>query len=253
MKHPNDLAVVMLAAGLGKRIQRYNKGTPKCLMQVGGRSLLQRHLDIMAKLGISCLHLVVGHAAEMIESSIADSPIKVNLLFNPRYREGSIVSLWTAQAVVAETSMILMDADVIYHSNILANLLRAPKGNWLQFDRDFAPGDEPVKIRMHKDRIVEFHKRPTNLAFDVQGESTGFFRFDRAMTKRLMQRTQDYINEDRADAPHEEAIRDLLLETPESFNCMDISGLPWMEIDFPEDALRAQDLAEQLQEPPPAP
>ena len=48
------------------------------------------------------------------------------------------------------------------------------------------------------------------------------------------------IPEGRYEEPYEEAIRDLLLETPDAFGYEDITGLPWIEIDFPEDIQRAQ-------------
>jgi choline kinase len=41
------------------------------------------------------------------------------------------------------------------------------------------------------------------------------------------------------DAPHEEALRDVLLAMPAEFACEDVSGLPWLEVDFPEDMERA--------------
>ena len=52
--------------------------------------------------------------------------------------------------------------------------------------------------------------------------------------------TQDYVTQERQEEPYEEVIRDLLLQTPERFGYEDITGFPWIEIDFPEDLQRAQ-------------
>jgi choline kinase len=76
--------------------------------------------------------------------------------------------------------------------------------------------------------------------YDFAGESVGFFRFDNAIARQLASRTEQYINNGLHHQPYEEVIRDLLLETPEIFGYEDITGLPWIEIDFPQDIQRAQ-------------
>ena len=76
--------------------------------------------------------------------------------------------------------------------------------------------------------------------FDFQGESVGFFRFSPAIASRLARRIQEYIDQKRRSEPYEEAIRDLLLANPGEFGYEDVTGLSWIEIDFPEDIKRAE-------------
>jgi choline kinase len=109
-------------------------------------------------------------------------------------------------------------------------------------DRDFAPGDEPVKIAVRDGVMVEFRKRLAGeLSYDIIGESVGFFRFGAACAAAIAARCARYDAEGLADAPHEEALRDELLARPADFGFEDVSGLPWIEIDFPEDVRRASD------------
>ena len=56
-----------------------------------------------------------------------------------------------------------------------------------------------------------------------------------------MQRIEDYLSREENDTPYEEAIRDCLLAEPELFGYEDITGLAWIEIDFPEDIIRARE------------
>jgi len=51
---------------------------------------------------------------------------------------------------------------------------------------------------------------------------------------------REYIDSNRAHMPHEEAVRDLLQEYNHIFEVRDITGAPWMEIDFPKDIIRAK-------------
>ncbi len=88
--------------------------------------------------------------------------------------------------------------------------------------------------------MVEFRKRlAPDLHYDSLGESVGFFRFGPGCAAAIADQCARYDAEGLADAPHEEVLRDVLLAQPEAFGFEDVSGLPWIEIDFPEDVVRA--------------
>ncbi len=238
------LRAIILAAGRGTRLADYNpEGHPKCLMEFGGRSLLARHLDLLHRFGVSRADLVVGFEADRIIEHVArlTSRPEVAYHFNPRYEQGSVLSLWAAEETLrAGTPVLVMDADVLYHPGILQRLTETPVENCYLLDRDFDHGDEPVKIAVRSGLMVEFRKRlAANLEYDTLGESVGFFRFGRACAAAIADRCARYDAEGLADAPHEEALRDELLARPGDFGFEDISGLPWIEIDFPQDVVRA--------------
>jgi choline kinase len=80
------------------------------------------------------------------------------------------------------------------------------------------------------------------------GESVGFFRLDPSAARRLADLAGAYVGSGRATAPHEEALRDLLLEGGRTFEVADVTGSPWIEIDFPDDVTRAtRDVLPRLQ------
>jgi choline kinase len=69
----------------------------------------------------------------------------------------------------------------------------------------------------------------------------GFFRFSAEMSQKLARECARFDAEGLADAPHEEALRNLLLRESSEFSFEDVTGLPWIEIDFPEDVMRAKE------------
>ena len=235
---------IILAAGRGKRLEGHNpEGHPKCLMAFGGRSLLARHLDLLYRFGVQRADLVVGYEADRIIEHVAtlSSRPDVAYHFNPRYEQGSVISLWAAADTLrAGEPVLIMDADVLYHPEILRRLVETEVENCYLLDRDFVPGDEPVKIAVRDGVMVEFRKRlAPGLHYDMLGESVGFFRFGPDRAAALAERCAQYDADGLADAPHEEALRDELLARPGDFGFEDVSGLPWIEIDFPEDVVRA--------------
>jgi choline kinase len=213
------------------------------LLEFGGKSLLQRHVEALHAHGVTDIALTVGHQADVIRAALEASGYgsRVACVENARYREGSLVSLWAQRArLQAGSEIVLMDGDVLYDSRMIGRLLAATPENVLLVDREIEPGDEPVKICFRDGRIVDFRKKPVS-PHDWHGESVGFFRFSAATADALAARCAAYVEEGRTNVEYEEAIRDLILREPERFGAEDISDLAWTEIDFDADVARARD------------
>ena len=242
------MKAIILAAGRGERLGEAAGGRPKCLLRFGGKSLLQRHIEILNELGTDRIIIVTGFRHEQIEAALkqVESRASIGTIVNPDFDMGSIVSLHCAYEFLSDaTETILMDADVLYEPDILGRLFSTHYGNCFLLDRNFEPGDEPVKLCVSGATPVEFRKKPdAGITWDYQGESVGFFRFDAAVCARLADQARQYVENDRKDEPYEEIIRDLLRETPHLFRFEDITGQAWIEIDFPADVARAAEIYE---------
>ena len=236
---------LLLAAGVGRRLGGDAEPMPKALLPFGGQTLLARHIAMLRLCGVADVTVVVGFEAAQIRGALAGVP-GVRLVTNPDYREGSVVSLWTARDVLRSgRPTILMDADVLYDARLLRRLVESSHENALLLDRDIEPGDEPVKLCIRGGAIVDFHKRPT-AAYAWHGESVGFFRFTAAAGAELADRAEGYVQGGRRGMEYEEPIRDMIQADAGRFGFEDITGLPWTEIDFPEDVEKARQLLPRL-------
>jgi choline kinase len=233
----------MLAAGIGDRLGGSADGRPKVLMHFGGESLLARHIAILRDAGLGRLTMVTGHNREMIEDEIdrLDARDFVRTVFNSDFREGSVVSMHVGLAALDPVGPFLfMDGDVLYDRRMIERLVGAGRENRFLLDREFLPGDEPVKLCLRAGRFVEFRKK-VEVEYDLWGESVGFFRFSPDMARILRMRAEAYLAEGRRLEPYEEVIRDALLAAGDGvFGYEDVTGLPWVEIDFPGDIRRAE-------------
>lgn len=240
------MQAVILAAGVGQRLGADAQQRPKSLLEFDGISLLARHLHILAHYGIEHISVVTGYEHAQIEAALhtCNNKLKLDIstFYNPEFRLGSVISFHTAAPILASgDDVLLMDADVLYDMHMIDRLLKTRHANCFLLDRDFVPGDEPVKLCVQNNRLIDFRKRiDKNLHFDFQGESVGFFRFSAAMATGLIERAQAYIEAGRNTEPYEEIIRDALLADTTAFGFEDVSGLAWIEIDFPEDVERAR-------------
>lgn len=212
------------------------------LLEFAGRSLLARHLDALEAQGIHDIAITVGHQREMIEAELSrlGRRERVMLTENPRYHEGSLMSLWVqSDRLRMGQPVLLMDGDVLCDERMIAALLATPGENVLLLDRAIEPGDEPVKICFRDSGIVDFRKRPEH-AHEWHGESVGFFRFAPATAAALAERCAIHVEAGHTGLEYEEAIRDLILAEPARFRAADISNLPWIEIDFEADVIHAR-------------
>ncbi|HEY2781788.1 MAG TPA: phosphocholine cytidylyltransferase family protein [Steroidobacteraceae bacterium] len=248
------MRAIILAAGRGMRLQQPEESQlPKCLLCFGGMTLLERHLTMLKSAGITDVVLALGFRHELVEAELdrlAWAP-RPEIVLNMKFELGSVLTVHTAAAAMGRGGdVLLMDADVLYDERILAALVAGNRPvNRLLIDRDFEAGDEPVKLCVLRGVPVELRKQlAEDLEFDTIGESVGFFRFDQLGAKRLAALVAGYVDTGRAHMPHEEAVRDFLKEKSQVLEVADVTGFPWIEIDFPNDVMRAtQEVLPQLQ------
>ncbi|HET7312970.1 phosphocholine cytidylyltransferase family protein [Salinisphaera sp.] len=247
---------VLLAAGMGRRLHEITGGGPKCLLPFGDASLLERHLRLLAGAGIRRLTVVVGFEAMQIEQALgalvpAVAPaLALDTAHNPAFRQGSAQSVLAARRVLESgEDVLLMDADVLYDHRLLDALLTAQGPNALGMDRGVGADDaEAVKVGLEDGRIVAFDKTlPDGLVYDVLGESVGFFRLSPAGGAALAAECERVGAADE-DASYEAALQRVMRAGHIVFEAVDVTGLPWIEIDYPADAARAADeIVPQLQ------
>jgi choline kinase len=248
------MRAIILAAGRGVRLQLpEDSQLPKCLLRFGSMTLLERHLRMLKSAGVEDVVLALGFRHELVEAELdrLGWVPRPEIVLNMSFELGSVLTVHTvADAMTRGGEILLMDADVLYDERILRALVAGNRQvNRLLIDRDFEAGDEPVKLCVRGGVPIELRKQlAADLEFDTIGESVGFFRFDQAGARRLTALVADYVESGRAHMPHEEAVRDLLRERSQVLEVADVTGSPWIEIDFPNDVLRAaQEVLPQLQ------
>lgn len=234
----------ILAAGIGNRLGELQDKPPKALLEFGGKSLLARHLENLARIGVDSVAIGTGYRADDLRAAAlgAGFPGDIAFVHNPDYTEGSVITMAVLgdAMVSAGGPVILMDADVLYDSRMMARLANSTHANCLLVDRDFEEGDEPVKVCVRgKADLVDFRKI-VETPFDWCGESVGFFKWSPDMARNLIARAEAYIDGGDREAPYEEIIRDAILAAPRDFGFEDVTGTPWLEIDFPDDVAKAE-------------
>lgn len=232
------MTAIILAAGVGKRLLDASGGKPKCLIRIGGQSLLERLLRQLAVAGVADAIVVVGFGADTVRSEIGDGPggIRVRFIENPRYREGAILSLWTAEAALSG-AVLVMDADVLCGQQVIDRLVRSSHENCFLLDASAPNTGEEQMLLVRGERVLNIIRGGAP-GYELMGESVGFLKLSDAAAQLLRQLLAARIDGGHTDIEHEEVYPDLLARVTVGFERID--GAPWTEIDFPDDVVRAE-------------
>lgn len=216
------MIALLLAAGVGRRL---GNDRPKCLLEIGGRTLLERHLENLDALGIP-VRVVTGFKAEMVHGYVPEA----QTVFNDQFRRGSLLSLACGLKGL-EQDVVIMDADVLYDPSILADVVGLERG--FAIDPRTDPGEEEMMIGV-RDGVVRAIRRGKLREFDLVGEGVGFFKLDAASLPAL----GECIARADPESDYEKALDAFVGRHGADYVL--VGGRPWTEIDFPVDVERAE-------------
>ena len=125
-----------------------------------------------------------------------------------------------------------MDGDVLYGFEMLERLVKSPHPTVLLVDRNYSKADDdPVVVPLRDGKPFDFVKRWEGEA-DATGESVGFHKIDAAHLPFLVRETEARAAALRSDS-FDNVLR--LMVQDGMFGAEDVTGMPWIEIDFPQD------------------
>src|SRR5882762_5728873 len=148
------MQAVILAGGVGSRLEKLSNGKPKCLVDIGGRPLILHQLEALSDHGVGPVLMVVGYNHEAIREVVRE---RVEYLINERYRDtNSLYSLWLARDWIKER-FVLLNSDLFFEPEILSRVLEEP-GNVLASDSTSSRGREQTKVAIRERRVVDLGK-----------------------------------------------------------------------------------------------
>ena len=230
---------VILAAGMAKRLRPLTDEKPKCLLEVGGKTLLQRTVDAMISAGIKEFVVVTGYRENMIREFLtARYPqYTINFIDNPDYEHNNnIFSLWLAMEKQHGTEVLLMDSDILCDPEAVRRVARKTVPALAMQQHEL--GEEEMKIVVDAEgRITEISK--TCSPKDAIGESVGIEKMTEEYTEAIYQELRKMIlDEGLIDIFYERAFERLIPQR-HTFEVVDTTDLFSYELDTPEDLEKA--------------
>ncbi len=226
------MKAVILAAGIASRLRPLTNTTPKCLLHVGEKRILELTIDNIIANDITDIIIVTGYLEQQIKDFVTSNYpwLQVEYIYNDVYSStNNIYSLWLTKESVLGDEMLLMDSDIVFDQDIIKKLLDSGYENCLALKRH-AVGDEEIKVKADADGgILEISKEVKPK--EALGESIGIEKFGVDTLEKLFAiLDRKILVEKKVDVFYEAAFQELIAKQEDIF-VVDVTEFVCMEID----------------------
>lgn len=233
---------ILLAAGSAQRLRPLTDALPKCLLDVGGRSIVSRAVSILAERGITRMTVVDGFKGEKLRAALTSEFPADWFDFRRNAEYASTNNAWSLRMALqgVEDSILLLDADVLFDPDVVRLLLDATSPNRMAIRTRGDLGEEEMKVTVDAGgEIADIGKQLTGRA---AGESIGLAFFSAAFVRRLSPVLERrLVAEGRLNEWYESAFLELI-RSGERVAGVDIGELRAIEVDTVQDLEEARRL-----------
>ena len=247
-RNKRKVKAIIVAAGHDKRIEPLNEDLPKCMLDVKGKTIIERQIENLKSCGISDITIIKGYKQETIDRS------DVKFYLNPDFEKTGIVSSLFFAEKEMNSDFIVLYSDIIFDKKLLTNLLKEKSDICLVTDldwkerydkREIQPAGEIELVEVENKHVSKIGKNinPKN----AHGEFIGIVLFSKKGAEQLKKCYKNAIKKYENKKFHEAKsvnkayLTDIIQEIIDNcyeVNNMDIYG-DWIEIDTFEDYKKA--------------
>jgi choline kinase len=236
------MKAVILAAGIASRLRPLTNHTPKCLLRIGSRNLLQRTIDAVVENKITELIIVTGYLHEMIEDFVNTHypDLQVEFIYNKQYEStNNIYSLWLTKKFVLNSDVLLLDSDILFDPAIIASLLTATYSSCLALNRHEL-GEEEIKVIVDSGNRIKEISKVCSIEQAI-GESIGIEKMSVGFVRTLFAELDEMIEKNQVNIFYEAAFENIIRKGADIY-AVDTMPLFSMELDTVNDFDQAQKL-----------
>jgi len=222
------MKAIIMAAGIGKRLHALNLNKPKCLINIGGTTLIRRSVNLLVSKGISDITVIVGYKSDLIRNELNNN---IAYFENPDFHiTNSIKSLWYAKDLL-EGDVLLLNGDLYYEHDILDYAIN--QTNPVVMLADSTRIDKAdYRFGFSGNQINRFGKHLTN--HETDGEYVGIVRIDQSFIKTFKKTLEEMITSGKSNIWWEDVLYSFI-EKQIPIHYFDVAGTFWSEVDTLQD------------------
>ena len=186
----NNSKALIIAAGLGSRLKKHTANLPKCMLDFGGKTLLQRQLDSYKKCGIKDISLVKGYKKEKINYK------GIKYFENTDFKNNNILnSIFYAEKII-NGNIIISYSDILFDASVVQRTLDSDHDISVVVDIDWRgyyvgrkdhPISEAENVIFNSNNEVEKIGKINTGNEDVHGEFIGMMKLSNRGTEIFKQ------------------------------------------------------------------
>jgi choline kinase len=233
------MKAIILAAGQGSRLGHLTTDRPKCLIDFGGRTLLDWQLDTLAANRINEVVVVTGFRDDQIEAALAcrKGGPNVRTVYNPFYKVAdNLGSLYVARDEL-DGDCLVWNGDTLVSSALMRRVIANQRaGICVTIDRKDSYDGDDMKVVEEGGRLKAIGKR---LSEGVNAESIGLLAFRDGGAQQFRRAIESAIRTPEGTTVWYLRVIHKIAQKADVWT-LDIEGEEWGEVDFPEDVEAAR-------------
>ncbi|MEG0618612.1 MAG: aminotransferase class I/II-fold pyridoxal phosphate-dependent enzyme [Bacilli bacterium] len=235
------MQALILAAGLGSRMKEYTKTSTKSMVEINGKSLIERLLRQIDLHDFSKIVIVDGYKSEIMQDYVKklDVQTPVEFITNKDYNiTNNIYSVYLAKDKLIEEDTVMFESDLIFADEVLKEVLESNYRNlavvskfesWMdgtvvKIDRDSNITDFISKDRFNFKEIDSYFKTVNIYKFSKEFSKKTYFPFLEAQMQAFGK--NEY---------YETILKTITQLDPTIVRALDIKEIPWYEVDDLQD------------------
>ena len=245
------MKAIIVAAGVSSRLMPITNDKPKCLLEINGKTIMQRQSEALRQYGVDDIVVVRGYKSENLTYS------NIRYYENTNYMHNNILgSLFYADAEM-DDEFIFSYSDILYSPDVVRKLMDSPADISIVVDIEWAshylgrtqhPVTEAELAAAENDRIIRIGKDIV-LPGEAYGEFIGLAKLSKQGAGILKTTYHDVLEKtaggrfQNASSVEKAYLTDMIQELIDRGYIVASVGIKggWMEIDTPEDLAKAQE------------
>ena len=239
------MKAVILAAGMGTRLLSLTQLHPKCMVEVGGKPIMEHQLDSLRCAGVHKCALVVGHKAGAVRGHFGTNyrGIELSYIENHRYAEtNNLYSLWMAKGEL-DDDLLLIEGDLVFDGSLLQELVGDQQPNVAVVDRYRQSMDGTVILANNgfaESMVLKVHQEP-GFDYGPALKTVNIYKLsEETLAGSVIPEMDNYLTQNRTDQYYEAVFADLIGSGRLRLSLLPTGKNRWAEIDTLEDLSDAE-------------
>ena len=163
------MKAMILNSGVARRLKPLTDNLPKCLLEVNGKSILARQIELLLSVGVKKYIITTGPLQDKIIDHVKDKFPSLDVIYinNPKFESTNyIYSMWLARNQIDDDDILLLHGDLVFEKSVVQKIVRQ-KTSSVIVDRNAPLPEKDFKGKIQKGKIIK-------IGIDVFGENAAF-------------------------------------------------------------------------------
>ncbi len=237
----NNYSIILLSAGIGKRLGKIGKDKPKCLLEINGKKLIEYLIENLQQRNASEISIILGYKSRMIIETLKKyKGIKFNFIKIDNYKKNGHACSWHAFKKTwfkKKLPVLLSHTDTFFNPIFIDNIIKSKNKNIIGIhSKKRIYKNKSILVQANNDNVVteiNFKKKRKKLI----GEVIGLNKISKETTQNLFHFMDKFLVKDNKKLSWEFMLDRYIKTNKDSFFILKNQNFNWTNVNFKRDYL----------------